>query len=62
MRGRTPVMGVGIAGMRERVKQLNSSFEIISTPGSGTIVRAILPIPRRQQPASKGGLAFEDSN
>ena len=55
-------MGVGIAVMRERVKQLNSSFEIISTPGSGTIVRAILPIPRRQQPASKGGLAFEDSN
>jgi signal transduction histidine kinase len=59
MRGKTPVMGVGIAGMRERVKQLNGSFEIISTPGSGTVVRAILPIPRQQQPASKAGLASE---
>lgn len=62
MRGRSAVTGVGIAGMRERVKQLNGSFEIISTPGSGTVVRAILPIPRQQQPASKGGLASEDSN
>lgn len=62
MRGGAAVMGVGIAGMRERVKQLNGSFEIISTPGSGTVVRAILPIPPQQQPASMGGLASGDSN
>ena len=36
--------GVGIAGMRERVAQLNGTFEITSTPGSGTTVRVILPV------------------
>jgi PAS domain S-box-containing protein len=36
--------GVGIAGMRERVKQLNGVFEIESVAGRGTTVRAILPI------------------
>jgi signal transduction histidine kinase len=36
--------GVGIAGMRERVKQLNGAFEIESVAGRGTMVRAILPI------------------
>lgn len=40
--------GVGIAGMRERVKQLGGSFEILSTPGRGTLVRAILPVTLRQ--------------
>jgi signal transduction histidine kinase len=36
--------GVGIAGMRERVKQLNGVFEIESVSGRGTTVRAIFPI------------------
>ena len=36
--------GVGIAGMRERIKQLNGVFEIESAAGQGTTVRAILPI------------------
>jgi len=40
-------LGVGIAGMRERVKQLHGVFEIESAPGRGTTVRAVLPIPRR---------------
>jgi PAS domain S-box-containing protein len=35
--------GVGIAGMRERVQQLNGFFELESVPGRGTTVRAILP-------------------
>jgi two-component system NarL family sensor kinase len=35
--------GVGIAGMRERVQQLNGFFELESAPGRGTTVRAILP-------------------
>lgn len=35
--------GVGILGMRERVKQLNGVFEMESAPGAGTTVRAILP-------------------
>ena len=33
-------LGVGIAGMRERIQQLNGRFEIESTAGRGTIVRA----------------------
>lgn len=36
-------LGVGISGMRERVKQLNGAFEISSVPGQGTTVRAVLP-------------------
>jgi two-component system NarL family sensor kinase len=36
-------LGVGIAGMRERVKQLNGSFDVLSTPGRGTLVRATIP-------------------
>jgi PAS domain S-box-containing protein len=35
--------GVGIAGMRERVHQLNGIFEIESVPGRGTTVRVVLP-------------------
>jgi PAS domain S-box-containing protein len=41
--GSDPVMGVGITGMRERVRELGGQFEITSTP-EGTIVRAVLPI------------------
>lgn len=36
-------LGVGISGMRERVKQLDGDFEISSIPGQGTTVRATLP-------------------
>jgi signal transduction histidine kinase len=36
-------VGVGIAGMRERIHELNGIFEIESAPGRGTIVRAVLP-------------------
>ncbi len=42
--GQQSRLGVGIAGMRERVKQLNGVFEIDSVAGQGTTVRAILPI------------------
>jgi PAS domain S-box-containing protein len=37
--------GVGIAGMRERVKHLHGVFDLESTPGRGTTVRAVLPLP-----------------
>ena len=42
--------GVGIAGMRERVEQLNGTFEIESIPGHGTTVRAILPLTALKVP------------
>ena len=38
-----PTPGVGILGMRERIQQLNGSFEIESAPGRGTTVRLVLP-------------------
>ncbi|HTS10601.1 MAG TPA: ATP-binding protein [Candidatus Limnocylindrales bacterium] len=56
-------LGVGIAGMRERVHQLNGSFEIRTTPGRGTTVHVGLPVCGL---ASGHGLAFgrdeEDSD
>jgi PAS domain S-box-containing protein len=41
--GTPGAVGVGIAGMRERVKQLNGVFELESAPGKGTTVRVTLP-------------------
>jgi signal transduction histidine kinase len=42
--GRNQSLGVGIVGMRERVKLLNGNFEMDSAPGKGTTVRVLLPI------------------
>jgi len=50
--GRHARLGVGIAGMRERVKQLDGAFEIESIAGRGTTVRAALPIVSRASPES----------
>jgi signal transduction histidine kinase len=36
--------GLGLSGMRERVIQLDGSFEVSSAPGSGTLVTARVPI------------------
>jgi two-component system, NarL family, sensor kinase len=61
--GRQTPLGVGIAGMRERVKQLNGSFELESTPGVGTTVRAILPIApaATKAPGSRGWRGGENA-
>jgi PAS domain S-box-containing protein len=40
--GSEPVMGVGITGMRERVRELGGHFEI-NSDAEGTAVRAVLP-------------------
>jgi len=40
---RSTALGVGISGMRERVRQLNGIFELESAPGAGTTVRVLLP-------------------
>lgn len=37
---------LGLAGMRERVESLGGTFEIESSPGRGTTVRALLNLPR----------------
>jgi PAS domain S-box-containing protein len=45
------VPGVGIQGMRERVRQLGGNFEIESRQGS-TIVRAAIPLPAAESAAA----------
>jgi signal transduction histidine kinase len=42
---RREASGLGLHGMRERVGLLGGSFEIESTPGRGTVVRARVPAP-----------------
>jgi CheY-like chemotaxis protein len=37
-------LGVGIQGMKERLRQLSGRLEITSVPGNGTLVTAILPV------------------
>jgi len=44
------LLGVGIRGMQERIRQLGGSLDIISG-GHGTIVRASLPVARISLPA-----------
>jgi two-component system, NarL family, sensor kinase len=46
-------LGVGIQGMQERVRQLSGTLEIVSRPGKGTLVTAILPISSRRAEASE---------
>jgi signal transduction histidine kinase len=46
--GAMPHVGVGITGMRERVRQFGGKLEITST-SDGTTVRVVLPVDRRQQ-------------
>jgi len=43
-------LGVGIAGMRERVNQLRGTFEITSKPRRGTTLRVTLPIQLQKPP------------
>jgi signal transduction histidine kinase len=49
--GWNPPMGVGIAGMRERVKQLGGIFDVRSEPGRGTAISVELPISRSSKTA-----------
>jgi two-component system, NarL family, sensor kinase len=44
----TPTLGVGIPGMRERVRQLGGQLEVEFTPG-GTRVHASLPVESSQE-------------
>lgn len=52
-------LGVGIQGMKERVRQLAGSLEITSEPGKGTLVTAILPISNRRTEVPQ---SYEDAS
>jgi signal transduction histidine kinase len=41
-----PRIGVGIAGMRERVQQFHGDLRVSGAPGRGTTVRVLIPIPK----------------
>ena len=41
---RNSLLGIGIAGMRERVNQLQGQFHIHSSPGEGTTIDVTLPL------------------
>jgi PAS domain S-box-containing protein len=47
--GKDVQLGVGTAGMRERVAQLRGTFEIKGVPAKGTVVSAILPVGDRPE-------------
>ncbi len=46
------VRGVGLLGMRERVRALHGSFNVAGVPGQGTCVSARLPWPAQPAPES----------
>ena len=48
-KGRAPL---GLRGMRERVEMLGGTLDVVSEPGSGTTVRALIPLTREE--ASRG--------
>jgi PAS domain S-box-containing protein len=48
------LMGVGIVGMRERVRQLGGRFEMRST-GEGSVVIAVLSVPRKTSSSGVNG-------
>jgi PAS domain S-box-containing protein len=41
--GEVPTLGVGLAGMRERIRQIGGTFSVEAT-GTGTRVRTIIPV------------------
>jgi two-component system, NarL family, sensor kinase len=59
--GEIATLGVGIQGMRQRIRQLSGRLEILSKPGKGTLVVATLPInelriqPQAEQETERHG-------
>ena len=51
-------LGVGIQGMKERLRQLSGTLHVASQPGNGTLVTATLPIGSRRTETSE---SFPDS-
>jgi PAS domain S-box-containing protein len=40
---------LGLTGMRERVEMVNGVFSILSTPGKGTTIRAVIPVGKSKR-------------
>jgi signal transduction histidine kinase len=42
--GADPALGSGLRGLADRVEALDGEFEVTSTAGTGTTVRAVIPL------------------
>jgi signal transduction histidine kinase len=51
----------GLMNLRERVNALNGQFVIKSQPGSGTLIRAILPLQNKFSSIIRYGDEYDDS-
>ena len=49
--------GFGLLGMQERVTALGGRLDVVSIPGAGTTICALLPARHRPAPAPRAGLA-----
>jgi len=47
-------MGVGLAGIRERVRELRGKFEVSGEPGKGVLLRAEFPLAAQTFPEKSG--------
>ena len=45
--GADPQAGSGLRGLTDRVGALDGTLSLDSPPGAGTVVRAVVPVPRR---------------
>lgn len=51
---RRSVQGFGLLGMRERALAVGGRFQVIAAPGTGTTIRATMPLMRREEEKAKG--------
>jgi signal transduction histidine kinase len=48
--GADPAQGSGLRGLADRVEAIGGRIEIVSPPGAGTRIRAVLPVDRPPDP------------
>jgi len=53
--GADPLAGSGLRGLADRVAVLDGRLEVDSAPGTGTAVRASIPLPRGDVEPVAGG-------
>jgi len=55
-------LGVGLLGIRERIRQLDGKLEIVSGKGKGTLVVATIPHRRKNNSDSPGPVTVDTSS
>lgn len=54
-------LGVGLLGIRERIRQLDGKLEILSGEGKGTLVTATIPHRPKKEPEQPRPLSMDTS-